>query len=273
MIEGGNFIDRTGNAATRHRRHERTHGRAICAKISQRHDLQTQNPALCIERQRRRCQIVPPVRISKKHLRTITRPLHRSLEFSGREKAQAGFRMHFTANAESTTRITGDDSDCFGWHLENRLGQHALLCIGSLAWIVERELAVIVAANTGPGFERAGDDPVVHQVDYDDMRSLCQSLLERALISVLVMDGQIGTMRLVQHLRVRAAGLPQIDYRRQICNRQLDKLRGIPRLLSRLGDNRDHRLADEADPVLCQDWSMRNETGFVVAVLEHCPAR
>ncbi len=117
----------------------------------------------------------------------------------------------------------------------------------------------IVVTDPGARLDRGDDQPVVDQLDLDDMGSLAEGRGDRRLVAALEPVGQIARRFVPQPRRCRGERRRRVDHRRQRPVRHRDPLGGVTRLVAGVGNNERHGVADMTNPVLRQGPARRHD--------------
>ena len=108
------------------------------------------------------------------------------------------------------------------------------------------EAVTIVPADRTARFQRRDDEPIVDQLQFDDMRRAGDRGTHRILVALLEAIGQIVRRLLPQSRRVRQQCRGAIDHRGQRLPIHADKFSRVTRRGAGLGDHERHRIADVA---------------------------
>ena len=124
---------------------------------------------------------------------------------------------------------------------------------------VERVGGGIVAADRGARLDRRDDEPVVDQLDLDDVRRRGKRRLDRRSVAALEAVGQVARRLVPQQRRAGGERRRRIDDGRQRPVRDRDSLGGVARLLAGVGDDERDRIADMPHPVARQRRARRHD--------------
>ena len=197
--------------------------------------------------------------VAEEGLAPVGGPLDRPVQLARGEHRQDVFRIHEDLHAEAAADIGRQDVELLFRLVEDlggELGPHA---VDALARHVE-DVAVLVVdgGEAGPAFHRRRGDPVVDQVDADDLGGLGEAGLGRRLVTLFPEEAEV-TGSLFPHLRgVGCQRTGGVGDRGKLAVIDEDQLAGVARGIQRFGDDEGDGIADMADAALGEGRARRH---------------
>ena len=191
-------------------------------------------------------------------------PLHRTAEAAGGPQNQHVFRIEAVLDPEPTADIRAGDLDPFRRNPEHGVGQWLANAMHTLAGQqqVENLCRGIVIADGGTVFKRGDDQPIVDQLELDDMRCAGKGSLHGGLIALLEPEGDIPRNIVPQLRRTRRHGLKRIDDAGQGGVSDVHAFDGVDRGCTAFGHDERHGLADIAHAIGGQGKMVGNAHRF-----------
>ena len=155
-------------------RTDRAAGRKIRAHVGDRPHLEREKPAVLVEREPRAGKEIATVRRTDKILGAFEDPAHRTAEFSCRPQHQHIFGIDVVLHPEAAADIGHHHAHALQRDLEDT-GEHPAVVMNGLAGHRQQKLTglAVMEADGGAGLQRCGNDTVVEEVAFDDMRRRC----------------------------------------------------------------------------------------------------
>ena len=213
-------------------------------------DFEGEKPAARVERQARPRMVVAAVGRSGEFLGALGDPFDRSAEPPRRPQHQHPFGVEKVLHAKAAADIGGGEPDALGRHVEHRAGKLLADRMDALAGQqqVERPGRLVPAPDRGARLDRRRHDPVVDELDLDDMGGLGERGANPFAVAALEPEAEIAGRLLPDGGRPRQQSRRRIDHggERPIIDR--DPLGRVTRRLAAFGDDQRHRIADMAHP-------------------------
>ena len=145
--------------------------------------------------------------------------------------------------------------------MEHRIGELRAQALHAHAAQHEVEAAGrrVVAADSGPRLDRRDDQPVVDELDLDDMRGRCHRRVDRRLVAALETVGEVAGRFVPQQRRAKLQRGRRIDHRGQDPVIDRDQLGGVAGDIPGLGDDERHRIADMTHAAARQCMARRHD--------------
>jgi len=205
--------------------------------------------------------IVAALRGADELLAALGDPFDRPAESPRRPQHQHPFGIKEILDAEPTPDVGGAHGDAVGRHIEDDFSELLAQAMHPLTGQqqVEAVGGSIVAADRGARLDRGDDQPVVDQLDLDDVGCRREGRIDCRFVAALEPVRQIARRVVPQPRRLLGERFPRVDHRRQwpICH--VDSLGGVARLLRRVGHDERHRVANMANPVARQRPARRHD--------------
>ena len=191
--------------------------------------------------------MVAPVGVGREGFRPLGRPFDRLMDL-GRGPGEDRFLgIMENLGAEPAAHIRCDDPKLVLGDLQHEGAHQEANDMWVLGRGEERVLArrAIEIRNRRAGLHRVGDQPVVDQVDGDDMVCRSEGRVDGILFADLPIEAAI-VWHVVMHERATGKGGVHIDDSRQYAVVDFDEFAGITCGVARGGDNDRHLVADIA---------------------------
>ena len=239
-------IDAAHRGRRRVGRAARAVGRHVSAEIGHRLDIERKEPAVGVERQPPLGPVVAALRRGEKILAALADPFDRAAEPPRRPQHQHPFGIEEILHPEPAADIGRADADALGRHVEDRIGELVAQAVHALArqHQIEAVARLVIAADRGTRLDRHDDQPVVDELDLDDMRGARHRGGDRRLVAALVTVGEVAGRLVPQQRRVVQQRRRRIGHRRQHAVIDRHKLGGVAGKLAGLGDDKSDRIAD-----------------------------
>ena len=211
-------------------------------------DAQRQKAAIGVERQGSLGAMIARLMVGQETLAAGGDPFDRAADAPRRPQDQHMLGIDEILRAEAAADIGRDKSHCSGRHTQCTRGIVARR-MNALARNVGRVPAAIriPKPNDAARLHRVGDDPVIVEIEFDEMCRGGKSGSYRSAVAGSPIEAEIARHFGRNLGRSRRTGGCSGRHRRQRAIVDHDLLGGVERLRAALGDNQRDRLADIAD--------------------------
>jgi hypothetical protein len=211
-------------------------------------DAQCEKAAIGVERQGSLGAMIACLMVGQETLAAGGDPFDRAADAPRRPQDQHMLGIDEVLGAEAAADIGRDKSHRTGRHTQCTRGIVARR-MNALARDVGRVTAPIgiPKPNDAARLHRVGDDPVIDEIEFDDICRGSECCGDRGAVAGSPIEAEIARHFRRNLRRSRHTGGCGGRHRRQGAIVDHDLLSGVERLRAGLGDNQRHRLADIAD--------------------------
>ena len=263
------LVDADDVAADHHGHRPRPHRGQIGPHVAERVDLEREEIAVLVERERELDRHRPPLVVGEKALRAVGAPLDRAAQPARRVERADRLGIGRALHAEGAADIVADHPDPVRRHAEDRARQRRPVAGHPLAADMEGEFLRrrVVLRERRARLHRVDHHAGVVEADAGDVVRPGERRLDRRLVAHVEVEEDVPGTALPELGRV--VGERPLDGRRGRERRDLeaDGLRRVARLARGLGDHHGHRIADMAHPSDRERRARRHAGRRSVAVL------
>ena len=208
-------------------------------------DLQRQDAAVAVERERAARAVVAALRVAEEALRALAAPADGAAEGARGVRQGDVFGIGGGARAEAAADIAADDAHALARQAEG--GGDALgLRMDALRAELQGEAAArrIVRGEAGARLEEGDDEALVDELERDDMRGAGEGGVGRGAIAGLVGEEPVRGQRVPDQRGARRVGFGEVGDGEERLVLDRDALGGLLRRLEHRRDDERHGLAD-----------------------------
>ena len=234
--------------------------REIRADIEPDGHAQAEEPAVGVERQLGRRDVVAAVLVGDEGLAAVGRPSDGPPQPLRRPEHQRHLRVHAAAHAEAAADLARHHAHVALRHAQD-VREDGAAAVRSLDARVQRVAgrAPVVLADGGAGLERRGRHAGDREVEPGHVGRRREGAIDGLAGAGLPDERDIVGRLVPDRRRARAPGIGRRGHRGQRLVLDVHQGRGVGRLLSRLRDHQDDGIADVADPPAGQRRTRRGE--------------